>query len=182
MIIKKLKAIIAVASMALTVAVAAPPPDGCLQSYVKRVNPRVPDKVAQDIELAVRYAAYPIDRRHHYYVHPYVLMAIIKNESAYRHNVGVNYAGAHGLMQVIPKWHQANIAKAVMMSDSSDVTYDIATNVYTGAEAFRSMITRAKGDRNKAIQFYGGYPTLQASLPYRNKLIKTIKELQLVCG
>jgi soluble lytic murein transglycosylase-like protein len=153
----------------------------CISDYIQRINPRISRETAVGVEHAVRYAAYPLDRAHPYYVHPYILLAIARNESSFNPAVGINRVGAHGLMQIIPKWHGRNVAKAVMRSNSDNLD-QIAPNVYTGAEAFREMITRARGDRARAVQYYAGYPTLAASSEYRRKMLRTIRELQAACG
>ncbi|NDA60650.1 MAG: lytic transglycosylase domain-containing protein [Chitinophagia bacterium] len=153
----------------------------CMASYIQASNPRITHQTALNIANAARYAAYSFDRDRPHYVHPYVLLAIAKNESSFNPGVGRNKYGAHGLMQVVPRYHQTNITKAVFRTDSDSLD-DLSTNMVAGAEAFREMITRARGSRTKAVQLYAGFNTQAEARPYLNKMLTTIKQLSRACG
>ena len=155
---------------------------GCLAEYIQSINPKAP---AHRIEAAVLQAVKPISAEHPYRVHPYVIMAIIKNESHFKPDVGKNYVGAHGLMQIKRRWHEQSLVKAMMYTDSLDLD-NIETNVMTGTEAYRNMIREAKGNRALAVAYYSQNrnqrDVLGASKGYRLRMERTISDLMRVCG
>jgi len=97
---------------------------------------------------------------------PELVLALIQVESAFK-RYAVSWAGARGLMQVMPFW-KAEIGRP------DDNLFDPATNLRYGCTILRYYLDQADGDLTEALAAYNGsrgeiwYPTrVQAALEAR---------------
>lgn len=81
-------------------------------------------------------------------VDPYIVLAVMETESNYQPNVGSS-AGAVGLMQVIPKYHQWRIEKYGL----TDI-WDPYANILCGIDLLNELYFTYNGDWSKALFGY----------------------------
>lgn len=101
---------------------------------------------------------------------PELLLAVMATESGFNPTAG-NTFGAMGLMQVVPRYHPAEI---------NDIggTVNLANpylNIYTGTRILSKYRDIAGGDIRKTLALYNGSFKSKVSLPsnkYANKVIK----------
>ncbi|HED19464.1 MAG TPA: lytic transglycosylase domain-containing protein [Gammaproteobacteria bacterium] len=79
---------------------------------------------------------------------PEMVLALIDVESNFDH-FAISYAGARGLMQVMPFWLDE-------IGRPNDDLFDIHTNLRMGCTILRHYLEREKGDRTKALARYNG--------------------------
>lgn len=79
---------------------------------------------------------------------PFLLLALIETESSFKKDAK-SWAGAVGLTQVIPRWHQDKI------KDGETLT-NIDVSVRVGADTLNEYLQREDGDVIRALQRYNG--------------------------
>ena len=77
------------------------------------------------------YRAHVEQHANFYGVEPNLVYAIMKAESGFRPNV-VSYAGAVGLMQVMPETYEQDISKKLGLEADASLLYDPETNIRAG--------------------------------------------------
>ena len=77
------------------------------------------------------YRAHVEQHANFYGVEPNLVYAIMKAESGFRPNV-VSYAGAVGLMQVMPETYEQDISKKLGLEADASLLYDPETNIHAG--------------------------------------------------
>ena len=113
--------------------------DKLLIEWVKQNSKyKVPDTYAQSIVDKVYANSDKVD--------PYLMLAVIQVESQFDYKAQ-SAAGAKGLTQVIPKWHQDKIQKR-------DI-FDPAVNIHVGATALNEYI-KLHGSVDKGLLRYNG--------------------------
>lgn len=97
----------------------------------------------------------------------YLLLAIMEQESTYRHKVRAK-SGSLGLMQIVPRWHKDKIRNRNIM--------DPYVNVEVGIRVYSDCYRRFK-DQTKALTCYNGGGTKNYAkrvLTKRSKLLKRV--------
>ena len=79
---------------------------------------------------------------------PELVLAVIDVESNFD-RFAISYAGARGLMQVMPFWLDE-------IGHPEDDLFDIRTNLRMGCTILRHYLEREKGDRVRALARYNG--------------------------
>jgi soluble lytic murein transglycosylase-like protein len=79
---------------------------------------------------------------------PELVLAVIDVESNFD-RFALSYAGARGLMQVMPFWLDE-------IGRPNDDLFDIRTNLRLGCTILRHYLDREKGDRTRALARYNG--------------------------
>ncbi len=79
---------------------------------------------------------------------PELVLALIEVESNFDH-FALSYAGARGLMQVMPFWLKE-------IGRPNDDLFDIHTNIRMGCTILRHYLDRERGDKIKALARYNG--------------------------
>jgi len=79
---------------------------------------------------------------------PEMVLALIQVESNFD-RFAISYAGARGLMQVMPFWLDE-------IGRPNDDLFDIHTNLRMGCTILRHYLEREKGDRTRALARYNG--------------------------
>ena len=79
---------------------------------------------------------------------PEMVLALIQVESNFD-RFAISYAGARGLMQVMPFWLDE-------IGRPNDDLFDIHTNLRMGCTILRHYLDREKGDRTRALARYNG--------------------------
>ncbi|MEL7297168.1 MAG: lytic transglycosylase domain-containing protein [Pseudomonadota bacterium] len=126
---------------------------GRLGSRVKEPEERVAilkgvHREAQKIELA-----------------PELVLAVIDIESNFD-RFAISYAGACGLMQVMPFWLDE-------IGQPNDSLFDIDTNLRMGCTILRHYYDREKGDLHKSLARYNGSV---GSRRYSNKVLERLRK------
>lgn len=101
-------------------------------------------------------------------VSPYLVLAIIEQESSFRPHVASSY-GAVGLMQVVPRWHSDKLPYA----DPVTALKDPETNVAVGTRIIAEYLRQKKGDVKLALQKYSGN-----ARNYANKVLRFKAQLK----
>ena len=83
---------------------------------------------------------------------PYVVAALIVNESTVRYNA-VSKGGDYGLMQIHWKAHSKTVAKRFGIKKPSGL-FNPRINIYYGTEILANCNKRAKGNFDKTILYY----------------------------
>lgn len=98
-------------------------------------------------------------------IDPYLIMAIIEQESGYRHHVKAT-TGSSGLMQVVSYWHRDKIAGRNIM--------DINVNVEVGSQILKDCMNRRKTMKGILGSCYNG----NGDPGYTEKIIVKQKRLR----
>jgi len=106
-------------------------------------------------------------------VDPLLVLAVIAIESSFDPNA-VSLAGAEGLMQVVPKYHEEKLDE----HGGSDAVRDPAINILVGARILEQYIRRS-GSLEAALQRYNGALS-DASGRYSRKVLAERGRLQRV--
>jgi soluble lytic murein transglycosylase-like protein len=105
-------------------------------------------------------------------VDPMLVFGMIWKESRYKVRVTSSY-GAVGLMQVVPRWHQAKIRGRDL--------FDPAVNIEVGVQILRRCLEKHKFKTDQALACYSGYSATQVGkylkpvMKFRNQLLEDIK-------
>ncbi len=90
-------------------------------------------------------------------VDPYLLAALIRQESAFRAAV-VSHAGAHGLMQLMPATAR-QVARRHRIDWHRSLLHVPDANLHLGVTHFTSLLRRFDGDENAALASYNAGAT-----------------------
>lgn len=104
-----------------------------------------------------------------------LVLAIIEGESNFNKSIKSS-ANAVGLMQVIPKYHQETIKKAVNENTTtkSNSIYDIENNIASGTNIIRQYIDKYK-NIPRALQAYRGQHN---NMQYAKKILNFQQEIK----
>lgn len=111
------------------------------------INPSITVSGAAQIANAVMAASRRFD------IDPYLILGVIYAESnAY---VWAVNGGSLGLMQVMPKWWDAELRKKGIIKNHKDY-FSVEPAVMAGSFILRLCLDRARGDTRKALDYYTG--------------------------
>jgi Transglycosylase SLT domain len=127
----------------------------CLADFISKHNKNLTKDETAQIELSLIKASDPQTRDYTYKISVYTLVGLMLTESSGRYYIK-NHENAEGLCQVIQKYNQASIAKMIMIYDSDD-SRQIKTGAFLCGEALRERLHKAKGNINKALDYYHGH-------------------------
>ncbi|MCP4632299.1 MAG: transglycosylase SLT domain-containing protein [candidate division Zixibacteria bacterium] len=91
-------------------------------------------------------------------IDPFLIWAVMKNESLFDEDV-VSYAGAIGLMQLMPKTAKRTASKADIELTELSMLENPRINIRIGAEYLASLIKRYNGNLMRALAAYNAGPT-----------------------
>jgi soluble lytic murein transglycosylase-like protein len=114
-----------------------------LTDMSRRLDRKVPDP--QERLLILKTAHYEATRAD---LPPELVLAVIDVESNFD-RFAISYAGARGLMQVMPFWLDE-------IGRPEDDLFDIRTNLRMGCTILRHYLEREKGNRVRALARYNG--------------------------
>ncbi|MGD8617333.1 MAG: lytic transglycosylase domain-containing protein [Gammaproteobacteria bacterium] len=114
-----------------------------LTDMSRRLDARVPDP--KERLLILKTAHYEATRAD---LPPELVLAVIDVESNFD-RFAISYAGARGLMQVMPFWLDE-------IGRPEDDLFDIRTNLRMGCTILRHYLERENGDRVRALARYNG--------------------------
>ena len=138
-------------------------------SYITRKYGVSADVVSEFVRTA--YAA-----ARQYGVDPLLVVSMMAVESSFN-PIAESYAGAKGLMQIIPRYHPE---KFVEFGGEQSV-FDPRVNILVGARIVREYLLAASGDLFTALQTYsGGLADKQAV--YTNRVLDTKDQLDEITG
>lgn len=95
---------------------------------------------------------------------PFLIFSMIRAESAYKPDAK-SFAGARGLMQVMPRWHKDKLA--------GRDPYRIPVNIEVGTIIINDCLRKTKNQIHKALRCYSG----GAGSHYNRRIASTHKEL-----
>jgi len=114
-----------------------------LTDMSRRLDRKVPDP--QERLLILKTAHYEATRAE---LPPELVLAVIDVESNFD-RFAISYAGARGLMQVMPFWLDE-------IGRPDDDLFDIHTNLRMGCTILRHYLDRERGNRTRALARYNG--------------------------
>lgn len=115
-----------------------------LIDYLSRKYQKSQELVQTAVKVAYEQAAM-------YGLPPTLILAIIEQESGFRHEV-VNGYGAVGLMQVVPRYHKEKLAT----SDGNKELQNPETNIRVGSQILYEYLQKHGGDLAQALKKYSG--------------------------
>ena len=110
---------------------------------------------------------------HEFSVDPLLILAVVAVESRYN-PVAESAMGAKGLMQIIPKYHQAKLSAA----GGDEAVLDPEANIHVGARILQEYVYR-RGSLEAGLQYYNGAPA-DASAQYAQKVFAERRRLERV--
>lgn len=139
----------------------APHPETAFQSYlVEKLPPHqevlakyIADKYSQPKQLINRIVTAAYKEGARIGVSPLILLAIIEKESSFRPNI-INFYGAVGLMQVVPRYHKDKLQSSADQATSALQSPEI--NLHVGSQILREYLTHKRGDLSAALKKYSG--------------------------
>lgn len=118
------------------------------KTYIQHVNKSLPD------EDAVKFATYVVNYASAFKLDLPVFLALLRVESTFKPE-SLSSAGAVGLAQVVPKWHQQRIKEARTKVDAYSL-YEPRLNLYVGAWVLREYIDQSAGNIRRGLLRYNG--------------------------
>lgn len=106
-----------------------------------------------DTAKACEYADFIMQACDQFKQDPFVIAAMVVNESSARHDAMSN-AGDYGLMQVRWRVHQKKIRKKYPQIEDANDMFDPRYNVLVGTEIFSTYYATAKQDVRGALMYY----------------------------
>lgn len=85
-------------------------------------------------------------------IEPSLILGLIEKESGFQKNI-VSKGNAHGLMQIIPKWHKQNINEVIAQNGGTLKTID--NNVAIGTNILKTQLKKYP-NVSRALQAYNG--------------------------
>ncbi|MEM7278636.1 MAG: lytic transglycosylase domain-containing protein [Pseudomonadota bacterium] len=132
--------------------------------WLKDMSTRLGNRVADPEErVAILKGVHAEAQRHD--LAPELVLAVIEVESNFD-RFAISYAGARGLMQVMPFWLDE-------IGRPNDNLFDIDTNLRMGCTILRHYLDREKGDLQRALARYNG--SLGRST-YSNKVLDKLRK------
>lgn len=159
---------------------------GCLADFIGKYNHKLSKYELQKIEIGIIKASKPETRDYDYNISPYLLTGLLLKESTGKYWV-VNKENAQGLCQLIPKWNNATWSKMVMLHDTDKLT-EIESGMFACGEALRERMKKAKGDINRALDFYHGHAHMRGErfnywrANYNQKIFSIAHKAQVFCN
>jgi soluble lytic murein transglycosylase-like protein len=111
-----------------------------------------------------------------YGVDPLLLVAIMAVESSYN-PIAESWAGAKGLMQIIPKYHPEKFEAF----GGENAVFDPRVNIMVGARIVREYLLMHTGDLLAALQFYAG-ATADRDAVYTQRVLNEKDQLDTLAG
>lgn len=111
--------------------------------------------VAKHIIYPIKYSNYVIEASKENNVDPYLIFAIIKQESKFNKDVCSN-KNAKGLMQLLDSTAVEMAADIDGIDINNIDLFDAKTNIYVGVKYFRTLLDRYDGNIRLAICAYNG--------------------------
>ena len=111
-----------------------------------------------------------------YGVDPLLVVAIMAVESSYN-PIAESYAGAKGLMQIIPKYHPEKFAEF----GGEQAAFDPRVNILVGARILREYLLMHSGDVLTALQTYAGALTDREAV-YTQRVLNEKDHLDVLAG
>jgi len=160
------------ASVSVALKRAQPPLDNQQRTIANHIKRKygVSTEVVQDL---VR-TAYMAGKR--YSVDPLLVVAVMAVESSYN-PIAESWAGAKGLMQIIPRYHLEKFAE---FGGEASV-YDPRVNIMVGARILREYLLMHSGDLLAALQFYAG-ATADTEAIYTERVLNEKDQLNTLLG
>lgn len=140
-----------------------------IAAYIKRKY-GVSTEVVQEL---VR-TAFAAGKR--YGVDPLLVVAIMAVESGYN-PIAESFAGAKGLMQIIPKYHLEKLAEF----GGEQAIFDPRVNILVGARIVREYLLMHSGDLLAALQTYAG-ATADRDAVYTQRVLNEKDQLDALAG
>ena len=130
--------------------------------------------VSRQVVLDLVKTAHVVGRQ--YNVDPMLLVAVIAVESSFN-PIAESVAGAKGLMQIIPRYHQEKFTEF----GGEQAVFEPRTNIAVGARIIREYLQAASGNLFTAMQTYAGaLPDRDAS--YTHKVLNEKDRLDAMMG
>lgn len=115
-----------------------------------------PNRLGYKLAYPLPFEEYVKKSAEKYNVDPYLIWAVMREESYYRADI-VSWAGAIGLMQIMPATGQDIASRLNMTIEDNDLT-NPEINVEFGTFYIRSMLNMFSEDVDKALAAYNGGP------------------------
>lgn len=96
---------------------------------------------------AISYIQHAYQQAQRYALDPYQILAMMRVESRFDHKARSS-ENAQGLMQVIPRWHKAALAKRS--------PYDPLVSIEVGTSIYNDCLIKHKGNHRLATSCYSG--------------------------
>ncbi len=130
--------------------------------------------VSRQVVLDLVRTAHAVGRQ--YNVDPMLLVAVIAVESSFN-PIAESVAGAKGLMQIIPHFHQEKFTEF----GGEQAVFEPRTNITVGAKIIREYLQASSGNLFTAMQTYAGaLPDRDAS--YTHKVLNEKDRLDAIMG
>ena len=109
-------------------------------------------------------------------IDPLLVVAIMAVESSFN-PIAESYAGAKGLMQIIPKYHPEKFTDF----GGEHTVFDPRVNILVGARIVREYLLMASGDLFTALQTYAG-ALADRDAAYTNRVLNEKDQLDALAG
>jgi hypothetical protein len=109
-------------------------------------------------------------------IDPLLIVAVMAVESSFN-PIAESVAGAKGLMQIIPKYHQDKFAEF----GGEQSAFDPRTNILVGARIIREYLSASSGDVFTALQTYAGALTDRDAI-YTHRVLNEKDRLDELSG
>lgn len=109
-------------------------------------------------------------------VDPLLVVAVMAVESSFN-PIAESYAGAKGLMQIIPKYHLEKFAEF----GGEHTIFDPRVNILVGARIIREYLLQASGDLFTALQTYAG-ALADRDAAYTHRVLNEKDQLDALAG
>jgi hypothetical protein len=130
--------------------------------------------VSRQVVLELVKTAHVVGRQYH--VDPMLLVAVIAVESSFN-PIAESVAGAKGLMQIIPQYHQEKFTEF----GGEQAVFEPRTNIAVGAKIIREYLQASSGNLFTALQMYAGaLPDRDAA--YTHKVLNEKDRLDAIAG
>lgn len=136
--------------------------------YIRRHNPELSEQEAQTL------AAYVLENAKEFDLDPRLLLAVMKVES--RFDPDADLGNGRGLMQVVPRWHEAKIKLAKKRFNARSI-FEPQLNLFVGSWVLRDAVAMSKSMR-EALSRYNGTLT-DKSYRYANLVLAEYRTIQL---
>ncbi|KPU42677.1 soluble lytic murein transglycosylase precursor [Oxobacter pfennigii] len=114
----------------------------------------MPDLNAYKLSYPKHYEEEVLKASEEFSVDPYLLWAVMREESRYMYNA-ISRVGAMGLLQIMPSTGKDIAARLKVNTDEIDLSNPMI-NIRFGAYYLKSMLDRYNGDEDKALAAYNG--------------------------
>lgn len=125
--------------------------DNWAVDYIKAANKRLTNDEAE------MFARYALEYAEAFNLDAHIYLALIKIESGFQPEAKSS-AGAIGLTQVIPRWHQSKITEGRARLGVYSL-YEPKLNLYVGAWTLREMLDLSSNIQNGLLRYNGSLNT-----------------------